>query len=73
MMAGGFAYWAARLIPALHGRPQTTIEGLGCLVVLVGSADLAIAHRRHREAARDRAQSDLSITLGPARDERNRA
>lgn len=50
------AYGAAWLIPALHGWPRTTIEGIWLLVLLALFADLAISWRRQLKAARDRAQ-----------------
>lgn len=50
------AYGAAWLIPALHGWPRNTIEGIWLLVILAVYVDLAISYRRHRKAARGRAQ-----------------
>ena len=50
------AYGAAWLIPALHGWPRNTIEGIWLLVVLGLFVDLAISWRRQLKAARDRAQ-----------------
>jgi hypothetical protein len=50
------AYGAAWLIPALHGWPRTTIEGIWFLVLLALYVDLAISYRRQLKAARDRAQ-----------------
>ena len=50
------AYVAARLIPALHGWPRTTTEGIWFVVLLALYVDLAISWRRQVKAARDRAQ-----------------
>ena len=50
------AYMAAWFIPALHGWPRTTIEGIWILVMLAFYVDLAISWRRQVKAARDRAQ-----------------
>lgn len=50
------AYGASWLIPALHGWPRTTIQGIWVMVLLGLYVDLAIAWRRQRKAARDRAQ-----------------
>ena len=49
-------YVAAWFIPALHGWPRTTIEGIWILVLLAWYVDLAISWRRQVKAARDRAQ-----------------
>jgi hypothetical protein len=50
------AYWVAWFIPALHGWPRTTIEGIWVSVLLAFYVDLAISWRRQVKAARDRAQ-----------------
>jgi ribosomal protein L7/L12 len=50
------AYVAAWFIPALHGWPRTTINGIWSLVLLGLYVDLAISWRRQLKAARDRAQ-----------------
>ena len=50
------AYGAAWLIPALHGWPRNTIEGIWLMVLLGLYVDLAISWRRQLKAARDRAQ-----------------
>jgi hypothetical protein len=50
------AYVAAWLIPALHGWPRTTINGIWLLVVLALYVDLAVSYRRQRKAARDPVQ-----------------
>jgi hypothetical protein len=47
---------AAWLIPALHGWPRTTINGIWLLVVLALYVDLAVSYRRQRKAARDPVQ-----------------
>ena len=47
---------AAWFIPALHGWPRATTEGVWLLVLLGVYMDLAISYRRQRKAARDRAQ-----------------
>ncbi|MBO0837300.1 MAG: hypothetical protein J2P28_17580 [Actinobacteria bacterium] len=47
---------AAWFIPALHGWPRDTIQGLWLLFLLGFYVDLAITYRRHRRAPRDRAQ-----------------
>ena len=50
------AYGAAWLIPALHGWPRNTIEGIWLLVVLGLYVDLAISWRRQLKAPRDHPQ-----------------
>jgi ribosomal protein L7/L12 len=50
------AYLVALLIPALHGWPRNTIQGIQLLALLGFYVDLAISYNRHRKAARDRAQ-----------------
>jgi hypothetical protein len=50
------AYWAAWLIPALHGWPRNTIEGIWLLALMALYVDLAISYRRQRKTARDHAQ-----------------
>lgn len=50
------AYLVAWLIPALHGWPRNTIEGIWLLALLSFYVDLAISYRRHRKTAHDRAQ-----------------
>jgi hypothetical protein len=47
------AYVAAQLIPALHGWPRTTIEGIWVSVLLALYVDLAISWRRQLKAARN--------------------
>lgn len=49
------AYGISWLVPALHGWPRDTIEGIWLMAVLGLYVDLAISWRRQVKAARDQA------------------